>query len=125
LKIIIVRHTQTGQNANRQYSGQQDIPLTHVGVKQAQSLRGLLAGEKIVEAFSSDLICAVQTARIVLAGRGINIVETKLLREVDVGIAAGFTREEVLERYCDPYCVSRYRSSNISRASRDRPSRTR
>ncbi len=108
MKIILVRHTQTDLNVAKRYSGQLDPPLNDAGVKQAQSLRDKLEGEEITLAFSSDLIRAKQTARIILSGRNVELSTSPLLREGDVGVTAGMTRQEALDRFGDERINTRH-----------------
>lgn len=86
--LLLTRHGETVDNANKIMQGQTDGELNAEGVRQAQRLRDELAEELIDVVVSSDLRRAVDTARIVAEPHHLAVVETPLLRERDWG---GFT----------------------------------
>ncbi len=60
--IILVRHGQTGGNAEDKAQGHYDAPLTEKGVRQANILARRLAKTDFSAVYSSDLQRAVNTA---------------------------------------------------------------
>lgn len=88
-KLILVRHGKTANNAARLLQGQQDVPLSEVGVLQAQSLAQALSKEHIDLIVSSPLIRALKTAEIVNDGRDIPVTVSDDLRERSFGMLQG------------------------------------
>lgn len=86
--LFLVRHGETVDNAAQIMQGQTQGALNEQGVRQARRLRDALRATPFDAIISSDLRRSVQTARIVAEGRGLDVVETPLLRERDWG---GFT----------------------------------
>ncbi|HEY4515202.1 MAG TPA: histidine phosphatase family protein [Candidatus Paceibacterota bacterium] len=114
MRLIFVRHTQTDFNKAKLYSGQLDVPLDPEGVRQAQALGVVLRQECFTHAYCSDLMRTEQTARIVLWPRTIEVARNSLLREVDVGLAAGLTRGQVMETYGNPVMDTRHPDFDFS-----------
>ncbi len=88
-RLLLARHGRTEWNATRRFQGQADVPLDDVGREQAHALAAGLAGEQIDALVSSDLLRARETAEIVAADRGLDIVFDERLREIDVGTWSG------------------------------------
>jgi broad specificity phosphatase PhoE len=84
-KLIIVRHGKTANNAAGLLQGQQDIPLSDVGIQQAESLAQTLATERIDLIISSPLARALTTAEIINHGRNIPVSIDPDLRERSFG----------------------------------------
>jgi broad specificity phosphatase PhoE len=75
--------------------------LSSTGLEEAKAVRQRLAAEKIDVTYCSDLERAVQTAKTIAFGRGIELVICKELREIDFGEFEGLTFDEVGRRYPD------------------------
>ena len=86
--LYLVRHGETVDNANKIMQGQTQGKLNEVGIRQAETLRDKLARVHFDAFVASDLKRAVDTARIIAAPHGLEVVTTPLLRERDWG---GFT----------------------------------
>lgn len=93
--IVLIRHGQTDWNAVGKMQGHSDIPLNSVGQAQALELSEELKHLNFAAAYSSDLSRAMQTARIVVADKGLNVVGTDSLRERSMGAWEG----RVIPRY--------------------------
>lgn len=94
--LYAFRHGETDWNRARRLQGSTDIPLNEKGREQALRLRDFFK-EKPVEVFlSSDLVRAVETARIAAGDSGVSIVTDRRLRESDLGEAEGLTLDEAL-----------------------------
>ena len=94
-EIATLRHAHTQFNAERRYAGTIDVPLSELGIRDAQ-----LAAEKLKEAgfeviITSRLKRSIDTARII-SGDRLPIVKTKLCNERNFGIMEGLTWDEVL-----------------------------
>jgi probable phosphoglycerate mutase len=98
-ELIVVRHGETDWNRDGRYQGHADPPLNDAGREQARELARALADQPLDVAYTSDLRRAAETARIIVAGRGVKLVEDPGLREIDVGSWSGLTRAEIEERF--------------------------
>ncbi len=81
----------------RRYCGFSDPPLNHEGIRQSQRLAVKLRDTRIDNVYSSDLIRACETAKIVFPH--ISIEKTADLREMNFGLFEGLTYEQNLQRY--------------------------
>lgn len=96
-RVLIVRHGETDYNATRRYQGYLDIPLNTIGQEQAQKLGVYLkdGGWELDAIYSSDLKRAYGTAQEIATVLGMDVVNEVRLREINVGIFQGKTREEI------------------------------
>lgn len=86
--LLLTRHGETVDNANKIMQGQTQGLLNDTGVEQAEALAAKMTAVSIDAIVASDLHRAIQTAAIVAAPHGLDVVTTPLLRERDWG---GFT----------------------------------
>lgn len=98
-RIYLVRHGQTLWNAQLKFQGQTDIPLSSRGREQARALAKRLASEQYVAFYSSDLIRAMETARILAEPHGLPVQPVPGLREINFGAWEGLTVAEIKFRY--------------------------
>jgi broad specificity phosphatase PhoE len=98
-QLLIARHGETDWNRDRRFQGHADPPLNDAGREQARVLADELAGERIDLVYTSDLVRARETAEIVAARLGADVVARSELREIDVGEWEGLTWPEIEERY--------------------------
>jgi len=85
LRLLLVRHGETDWNCRGLIQGQLDVPLNARGRDQARRLAERLADEPVIAAYASDLSRAWETARILVASRGIPLTPEPRLREVAFG----------------------------------------
>jgi broad specificity phosphatase PhoE len=97
--VYLARHGESDWNAANRFQGHSDRPLTELGRRQAEALAELVAAQKVDAIYSSPLIRALETARIVAARTGLEVFEDEDLREVDTGSWSGLSRAEVQERF--------------------------
>ena len=102
-RILLARHGETDWNRVGRWQGHADLPLNDAGRTQAAELAERLAGDGIAAIYSSDLMRASQTARVVADRLGLAVVEDAGLREIDVGSWSGLTRAEVEQRFPQGY----------------------
>jgi broad specificity phosphatase PhoE len=98
-ELLLVRHGETDWNRDRRFQGHADPPLNETGREQARALAAELAGEGIELVYTSDLVRARETAEIVAALIGADVLPVSELREIDVGEWEGLTWPEIEERY--------------------------
>lgn len=99
LRIIMVRHGETEENAGRVVQGHKPGRLSPTGRVQTAHAAGLIRGERIDAAYSSDLARAWETAQILVEGReGISVIPDPRLREQDFGSLQGGGVQSLLRR---------------------------
>jgi len=102
-QVIFVRHGQTQWNLKPIRQGHLDSPLTEKGMAQAKALAQRLAQEKFNALYSSDLGRAVQTAEMIAAVTGHEIVTDARLRERNLGVFQGLNGDEIKEKFPEEY----------------------
>ena len=105
LELWLIRHGETDWNRERRIQGQQQNPLSALGVKQARRLGLRLEAETFDKVYSSDLRRALQTAQ--LAVPDTDICQDKRLREISRGVLEGRTKEEMTEEETQLYKTMR------------------
>ncbi|MCX5868005.1 MAG: histidine phosphatase family protein [Proteobacteria bacterium] len=98
--FFLVRHgearTVDEEGVIRNYTGAE---LTERGIRQAQALRDYFQETKFSAVYASDLKRSLQTAEIVVQGRGMQVRTDPHLREFSVGQLEGITVSEAIDRY--------------------------
>ncbi len=99
--LLLVRHGQTTWNVERRFQGQLDVPLSIVGITQAEELAEWIATQAVQFSaiYSSDLSRAANTARPVARKLGLIPRYSEELRELNAGEWQGLTTAEVEARY--------------------------
>jgi alpha-ribazole phosphatase len=97
MKIYLIRHGETDYNLYKKYCGSSDIPLNKTGIWQANKLAERLSDLKVDTVFSSDLIRASETAKIIFKDEP--IIEFDKLQEYNFGIFEGLTYDEIMQKY--------------------------
>lgn len=110
--LILARHGETDWNRDGRFQGHADPPLNDRGREQAQSLAEALAEQRLDAIYSSDLRRAHETALVVAARKGLEVVVDPDLRERDVGEWSGLTLPEIEERF--PEELRRFREEGAS-----------
>jgi len=100
-ELLLVRHGETDWNRERRFQGHADTPLNDKGREQAHALAAELDGEQIDVVYTSDLARARETAEIVAARLGADVVALRELREIDVGDWEGLSWPEIEQRFPD------------------------
>jgi len=99
IKLILIRHGESDGNAQRKFSGFQDVDLTEKGIWQAKRLARRLEGVSVDTVYCSDLKRARHTAEIIFGDRGKDIVTNPKFREINFGAWEGYTFEEVKAKF--------------------------
>lgn len=105
-KIFLIRHGETDWNRQDRWLGQTDTPLNNQGLAQAHRTAERLAAEPITAIYSSDLIRAAQTAKIIANRFGRTVSLLKELRELDFGEWEGKSAEEIGQLFPQEYALS-------------------
>ena len=112
--VIVVRHGETQWNIEGRRQGHLDSTLTAKGRAQAEALAGRFGPESCTAIYSSDLGRAFETARIIAARTGHEIVPDRRLRERHLGVFQGLSGDEIRERYPREYDEHRNDSADYA-----------
>ena len=84
--IYIMRHGQTGMNKIKALQGRSDLPLTEIGVEQAEAAGAWFRGQGVSfsKVYSSPLNRAIHTAKLA-AGEEVEVITDDRLIEMDYG----------------------------------------
>ncbi len=99
LELYLVRHGESEWNRTSRYTGQQDIPLSELGKRQAERLGARLATENLAAIYASPLRRACETAEIIGRSRGQYIRIERGLAEIHHGLWEGMTTRQVMQEY--------------------------
>lgn len=91
--FFFVRHGESTWNAARRVQGQSDVPLSDLGLAQAQEAASRIAGQPVGAVFASPLQRARRTAEIINAALGLPIAFHDDLMEARLGVLEGNTYE--------------------------------
>lgn len=97
--FYLVRHAETDWNKQGKLQGHSDIPLSPIGVAQAQKLAPVLQKLKPEIIYSSPLQRALQTAQGACLLNPVPILTDRRLMEVALGDVEGFTESEIFAKY--------------------------
>lgn len=89
VRLFLVRHGETIDNAQQVMQGQMQGQLNETGFEQARELAARLRDTHFDAIVASDLRRSIQTAEIIAETLGLTIVTTPLLRERDWGDFTG------------------------------------
>jgi len=101
-KLVLVRHGLSVYNEQNRFTGWRDIELNSQGIDEAKQAVQLLNNLEFNLAFTSDLIRAQDTLRIILEGIGqtdIPIEKNMALNERDYGDLVGRNKAEAAEEF--------------------------
>ena len=102
-RICLVRHGETAWNVHRRLQGHTDIPLNARGLAQARAAALALRREQFQHVYSSDLLRAAETARIIATPHALAVTLAPQLRERHFGGVQGLTWEEAEQRFPEDY----------------------
>jgi probable phosphoglycerate mutase len=97
--ILLVRHGETESTHTDRFNGRTDISLNARGVEQVRHLAASLATENIAACYCSPLSRCVETARLIIANRPVEIEPHAELIEGDYGSWELLSRDEIRARY--------------------------
>ena len=99
-RLIVLRHGETGHNAAGIWQGQLDVPLSDVGVAQADAAGPAVAALSPSRIVTSDLSRARRTADSVGRATGIRVEVDARFREIHAGAWQGLTADEIGRASC-------------------------
>ncbi len=96
-RLYYLRHGQTTWNADgNRYAGATDVPLTELGIQQAKQGSARIRDIEFDAVFCSGMSRALETAKLVLDGRDVPIVQDPRLNEMNYGTWEGKTHAEIV-----------------------------
>ena len=102
IRILLVRHGETEWNRIRRFQGRSDVPLNQEGRDQAHALAQALKNERLTAIYSSPLVRAMETARLIQAFHpSISLLKEEGLIEMDLGEFEGMEGRYWAEQYPD------------------------
>ena len=102
-KLVLIRHGESQWNLENRFTGWVDVPLSQKGIEEAKAAGKKLAGFTFNRAFSSVLVRANETMRIILEAIGqttIPIEKDKALNERMYGELQGLNKA-IAKKYGD------------------------
>lgn len=100
-RLLLIRHGQTDYSSQNRYCGFSNPPLNDKGISQCRQLAARLKETKVDKVYSSDLLRAMQTAKIIFDGNPTE--QTEDLREMNFGLFEGLKHEQIMEKYPELY----------------------
>ena len=102
--LIITRHGYSEYNKTRMYTGQTDVALTDLGLRQAEKTAEYVAETYKIDAiYSSDLRRAMSTAIPLSEKLGIPVIKEPLIKEIYGGLWENKLMPEIDKLYHDDY----------------------
>ena len=98
-ELVIVRHGETEDNAAQRWQGHLPGVLSPRGRMQAAALGRRLRGMALAALYASDLARAQDTARIIAAETGHELVLDARLRERNFGVFQGLNAAQIQEKF--------------------------
>ncbi len=98
-RLILIRHGETAWNRATRIQGHTDIPLSPLGLAQAERLAEALADEPLAAIYSSDLSRARQTAEALARVQDLPVRLDAGLRERAFGRFEGLSWDEIAQGY--------------------------
>lgn len=101
-RLVLLRHGESQWNLENRFTGWVDVPLSPRGVQEAKNAGDKLRGFTFDRAFTSVLLRANETLRLVLDGLGqtnIPIEKDKALNERMYGELQGLNKAETSKKY--------------------------
>ena len=101
-RILLIRHGETDWNRIRRFQGRSDIPLNQKGRDQARALALALKDEPLMAMYSSPLVRATETARLIKVFHpSIPLYKEEGLVEMDLGDFDGMEAQRWAAQYPD------------------------
>jgi len=111
--IYLSRHGETEWNEKKLIQGLSDIPLNKKGEKQAKQLGKQLKDIDFDAVFSSDLLRAKNSAKIIVAEKKLAIIEIKALRERFFGRFEGKHLNEMRKTFGEVMLVTKEKQKKL------------
>ena len=103
--LIIIRHGETAWNREGRFQGHRQSELNALGQQQVARLAARLSRLPFQALYSSDLLHVQQAAAPIAAEGGRRVRVDRRLREWDLGVLAGLTRDVAQREHPQDYAV--------------------
>lgn len=105
MKLIFVRHGETAWSRSQEFRfrGRVDIPLTDLGVSQAQTTGVKLSTEQIFTVYSSPLKRARDTAKAIAKFHDLEVKDHSGFIDLDFGTWEGKRHEKIQQEWPEEY----------------------
>ncbi len=101
--LVLIRHGQTDWNVEGRWQGQADPPLNDTGRAQARRVAEYQSQFGFAALYSSDLRRAMETAQIIGAELGMEVIPEPRLREINLGKWQGMLSADIQAQYPDEF----------------------
>jgi broad specificity phosphatase PhoE len=101
--LVLIRHGQTDWNVEGRWQGQADPPLNESGREQAHHAAQYQRQFGFAALYSSDLRRAMETAQIIGAELGVEVIPDPRLREINLGKWQGMLSADIQAQYPDEF----------------------
>ena len=98
-RVYLIRHGETEWNKIGRFQGQSDVPLSSLGVEQAEAIAKYAQLDYIERLYASDLSRAVETARPLAQKYGLAIETDEAFRELHFGEWEGRYFVDINDKY--------------------------
>ena len=100
-KLYLIRHGQSTYNLENRFTGWKNVDLTDLGINQAKEAAKLLKNQNFDIAFTSNLLRAQKTLKIILdeIGCDIKTIKNEALNERDYGDLVGQNKSEAADKF--------------------------
>lgn len=98
-KITLIRHGESTGNAASCYTGQTDVALSPLGLRQAEVTAMALQSERFTAIYASDLQRAYITAQTIAQHHNLDVTQIPQLREINLGAFQGRSFLDVEREY--------------------------
>ncbi|WP_227938002.1 histidine phosphatase family protein [Alkalihalobacillus deserti] len=99
MNLYLIRHGESTGNLAGKIQGWENFPLSELGRRQAELVANYLKDIQLDYIYSSDLIRALDTARVIAKIKKQTVNEWAKVREVHLGPLQGLSRSEIYERF--------------------------
>lgn len=106
-EIYIIRHGESLGNKDKIFLGQLDRDLTSLGYEQARLAAEFFKDKRVDVVYSSSLLRAVNTAKAVADLKGLEVIKSDSLREINAGDWQGRSYDNIAETYPEMWAVWR------------------
>lgn len=102
--LLLIRHGQSEANLSGVFAGNYDVPLTDLGIKQAEKTAEFIAKNyKVDRVYSSDLIRAFETGRTVANALNLPVIPNDGLREIRAGEWEAIPFDNIVIKFPEEY----------------------
>ena len=102
--LIMIRHGQSIYNLENRFTGWLNVPLSAQGVEEAKNAAEKLKGYSLDVAYTSKLIRAIDTLKIILTSANqdhIPVIQSEALNERNYGELQGLNKADTAAKYSD------------------------